>query len=179
MQLAQAVELIDHPAGQEENIWADLGCGDGLFTNALSQLLVDDSLIYAVDKNKTALNKVSVKDGIQLKKLELDFINNDLPLKYLSGILMANSFHFVRHKTGFIEKLLPCLNTSGYFLIVEYDTDAANTWVPYPVSFDSLKDFFAKFNYTTKKLHRIPSRYNGIIYSAIVSRHPLPGVTVI
>jgi trans-aconitate methyltransferase len=176
MQLAQAVELIDHPGSQEKSIWADLGCGYGLFTKALSQLLVDGSLIYAVDKNKSALNKVSVKNGIQLTKFELDFINNDLPLNDLTGILMANSFHFVQHKMGFIEKLLPCLNSSGYFLIVEYDTDAANSWVPYPVSFDSLKDFFAKFNYTTKRLHRMPSRYSGIIYSAIVSRHALPGV---
>ncbi len=171
MQLAQAVELIDHPAGQEKSIWADLGCGDGLFTKALSQLLVDESLIYAVDKNKSALNKVSVKNGIQLKKLELDFINNDLPLHTLSGILMANSFHFVQHKTAFIEKLLPYLNASGYFLIVEYDTDAANAWVPYPVSFNSLKGLFAKFNYTAKRLHQLPSRYNGMIYSAIVNGH--------
>ncbi|HEX5154043.1 MAG TPA: methyltransferase domain-containing protein [Parafilimonas sp.] len=170
MQLAQAVELIRHPIDSKQNVWADLGCGDGLFTNALSQLLVKDSLIYAVDKDRRSLSKISVKEGILLKQLELDFIEDKLPFENLSGILMANSFHYVKNKESFIQKCIDCLSDDGYFLFVEYDRDVSNPWVPYPVSFVSLRNLFSAFNYTVKKLRQLPSRYSGLMYSAVVGK---------
>jgi SAM-dependent methyltransferase len=170
VQLSKAVALIQHPIKKQINIWTDLGCGDGLFTNALSNLLIEGSLIYAVDKNKSALNKVTVKNGIQLEKFALDFVNDDLPFKNLAGILMANAFHFVKDKNVFIRKIFECLNRDGYLLIVEYDTDKSNYWVPYPISFNNLKRFFNQYNCSTERLNETPSRFNGIIYSAIITR---------
>jgi trans-aconitate methyltransferase len=170
VQLSRAVSLIQHSIAVQENVWADLGCGDGLFTNALSQLLPEKSSIYAVDKNKRALNEVSVKHGIQLKKFILDFEHDHLPFENVSGILMANSFHFVKDKNGFIHKVLNCLVADGYFIMVEYDTDKSNLWVPYPISFNNLKQFFDAYSYTTQKLHETPSRYHGIIYSALINK---------
>jgi SAM-dependent methyltransferase len=170
MQLAQAVELIKHPVDPKHNMWADIGCGDGLFTNALSELLVKDSLIYAVDKNRRALSKVSVKDGIQLKLVELNFIEDKLPLENLSGILMANAFHYVKNKEEFIQKCIDCLGDDGYFVLVEYDRDISNSWVPYPVRFTSLEKLFSTFNYTVRKLHQVPSRFSGLMYSALVEK---------
>lgn len=170
MQLQEALSLIQHTVPQQVTAWADLGCGDGLFTNALSQLLHEKSLVYAVDKNKRALNQVTVKPGIHFKKFELDFVNDELPFKDLSGILMANSFHFVKNKHAFINKLFNSLDKEGYFVIVEYDTDVANTWVPYPVSFNNLKIFFQAFKCVIEKLNTVPSRYNGNIYSALVRK---------
>jgi SAM-dependent methyltransferase len=176
MQLAAAVELIKHPINSERSIWADLGCGDGLFTNALSQLLAKDSLIYAVDNNKRSLNKVSVKEGIQLKQLELDFVEDKLPFENLSGILMANSFHYVKNKESFIQKCINCLSDDGYFLLVEYDRDVSNPWVPYPMNFISLQNLFSAFNYTAKNLRQISSRYSGSMYSAIVEKNSLNSI---
>ena len=170
MQLSQAVSLIQHSIPGEKTIWADLGCGDGLFTNALSQLLVEESLIYAVDKNKHSLNNVSVRQGIRLEKIALDFVYDVLPFKGLSGILMANSFHFVKDKNAFINRIFSCLDANGYFIVVEYDTDVVNPWIPYPVSYEKLAKFFATYNYITKKLHEITSRYNGIIYSVLIRK---------
>ncbi|MEO8711276.1 MAG: methyltransferase domain-containing protein [Parafilimonas sp.] len=168
MQLSKAVSLIKHPMPEYKTVWADLGCGDGLFTNALSQLLAEESIMYAVDKNKPALNNVFVKDGIKLEKFVLNFAKDDLPFKDLSGILMTNSFHFVKDKNTFIDKAFTCLNEAGYLLIVEYDRDTANPWVPYPISFKNLEKFFKPYGYTTQKLNEMPSRFNGIIYSAMV-----------
>lgn len=168
MDLSKAIKLIQHPAAKQKSIWADVGCGDGLFTNALSNLLIEGSLIYAVDKNKNALNKVEVKNGIALNKVVLNFVNDDLPFSNLSGILMANSFHFIKDKNAFIEKVFKCLNDEGYLLMVEYDTDVPNFWVPYPISFNRLEKFFNYYNCTTNKLNETPSRFNGTIYSAII-----------
>jgi trans-aconitate methyltransferase len=169
MQLSAAVALLQHSMKPVKTYWADLGCGDGLFTNALSQLLTEESLICAVDKNKSALNKVSVKDRIRLMKYELDFINDDLPFTGLSGILMANAFHYIKNKKDFIHKIIKHLGPAGYFLLVEYDTDNTNPWIPYPLSFASLKHLFSELNCTTKKLKQVSSRYNGTIYSAIIT----------
>jgi SAM-dependent methyltransferase len=170
VQLSTAGWLIQHPVPDYKTIWADLGCGDGLFTNALSQLLAEQSLIYAVDKNNRVLNNVVVKQGIQLEKFVLDFTKDDLPFKNLSGILMANSFHFVRDKSAFINKAFKCLNEDGYLLIVEYDRDAANPWVPYPIGFKNLEKFFKQYDYSAQKLNETPSRFNGVIYSAMVCK---------
>lgn len=170
MQLEAAVILIQHPIPSGRNIWADLGCGDGLFTNALSQLLPEKSLIYAVDKNKSALRNVSVKAGIQLEKIVADFVHHDFPFKTVSGILMANSFHYVKNKNAFIEKCFAFFNDDAYFIIVEYDNNNANPWVPYPVSFNDLRKFFAAYNYSVEKLHEMPSRYRDKMYAALIHK---------
>ena len=50
MQLKEAISLIQHELPEYATVWADLGCGDGLFTNALSQLLADDSLMINIER---------------------------------------------------------------------------------------------------------------------------------
>lgn len=101
MQLNEAINLIQHPVTKEKTSYADLGCGDGLFTKALAQLLAPQSVIYAVDKSQTALNSFSVDANIQLQKINIDFVKDELPFKNLSGILMANSLHYVEVKMLF------------------------------------------------------------------------------
>jgi ubiquinone/menaquinone biosynthesis C-methylase UbiE len=125
-------------------VWADLGCGTGSFTIALAGLLLKKSLVYAVDKNKAALNKMldEYKDVI-IKKIQGDFTEIKLP-ENLDGILMANSLHYVSDKHAFIKKIQTHLIEQKLFLIVEYDTDIPNQWIPYPVSLNSLKQFTEK-----------------------------------
>jgi trans-aconitate methyltransferase len=139
VQLNEAIHLIQHPITKEKAVYADLGCGNGLFTKALAQLLAPQSTIYAVDKNQPALNGFSVDSNIQLQKINIDFIKDEFPFKNLSGILMANSLHYVEDKNAFLLKAKASLAPGGYFIIVEYDTDKANHWVPYPISFSALQ----------------------------------------
>ncbi len=169
MQLKEAVHLIHHSIKKEQTIFADLGCGNGLFTHALSTLLAPGSILYAVDKNKNALEHVSVNNDIELKKLVLDFINEPLPFKNLSGILMANSLHYVRDKKAFLLKAKAAFTNDGYFIIVEYDNRLPNPWVPYPIKFSMLENVFGEVGFTSiQKLQTYPSRYQGTIYSALI-----------
>jgi len=74
---------------------------------------------------------------------------------------MANSLHYVPDKPALLKKLLPCLRPAGCFVIVEYDTDLANPWVPYPIRYAALKGLFASVGFASvTKLAERPSGYS-------------------
>lgn len=172
MQLSEAIQLIQTTglakAGPSQ--WADLGCGNGTFTYALSHLLQPGSSIYAADKSRPVLEPLS--NGVHIKPLQLDFVKEALPFGQLDGILMANALHYVSDKTAFIRKAKKSLLPGAAFLIVEYDTDTAvPVWVPYPASYHSLKQLFESEGYThIKKLRERPSVYGRAnLYAALIT----------
>ncbi|HET7001727.1 MAG TPA: hypothetical protein VFI33_10470, partial [Puia sp.] len=96
----------------------------------------------------------------------------DVDLRNLDGILMANAFHFVKDKKTFIEKIIPFFREDPIFLIVEYDTDLPNPWVPYPLRFTTLIKIFTDLGFSAvKKINEKKSLYrSGRIYSVIITR---------
>jgi ubiquinone/menaquinone biosynthesis C-methylase UbiE len=170
MELHEAIELIQYEgiAGAGSRNWADLGCGSGLFSRALSNLLTPGSTIYAIDKEPV---KIAGGDGM-IKTMQLDFVANALPLQNLDGILMANSLHYVSDQAAFIQKAGACLKEDGCFLVIEYDSDVANRWVPYPLSYHTLLRLFHKAGYSSiSRLHEHPSIYGRAnMYSVLVRR---------
>ena len=168
MELNKAIELLRPAfAGKPKGRWADLGSGDGLFTNALSNLLADGSTIYAVDTNAKAIEEIQTNANIQLQKIHADFEKDNLDLKDLDGVLMANSFHFIKDKSPFIQKVRTWMNAAEKFIIVEYDTDKKTPWVPFPISFTSCNKLFSELGFTVKKIGDLPSIYNkGNMYAA-------------
>ena len=81
--------------------WADIGCGDGVFTQLLLEWLTPGSTVIAVDRDQGALRRlereVSKGEHNTVQTLQADFTHR-LPLpgaKPLDGILLANSLHFV------------------------------------------------------------------------------------
>src|SRR5688572_21312594 len=117
-------------------VWADLGAGSGFFTKVLASLLARESKIYAIDRDKKVESIQS--DRIPIKPIVADIITLPTDIERLDGILLANALHFVKDKVSFINAWKHYLHDHGYFVIVEYDTDQPNQWVPYPVSFESL-----------------------------------------
>ena len=173
MKLSEAISLIDNSYKFKDiSRWADLGCGAGLFTRALAHLLQPGSTIYAVDRNKIGLQSLHSSVGTFIKKVEIDFIQEELPLQNLDGILMANSFHYVEDKAAFISKIEKCFKEDALFLIVEYDLNIANHWVPYPLSSLSLKQLFEISDYhSVEKLREHPSVFQRArMYSAIIRK---------
>jgi ubiquinone/menaquinone biosynthesis C-methylase UbiE len=172
MELAIAVKLIQGGITKSTSPqhWVDLGAGTGLFTKALSKLLPAESLIYAIDKDSDSLKSVmSESPSVKVITLDTDFILHDLTLKNLDGILMANALHFVQDKNAFLSKMRSCLKMNGKFLVVEYDMDSANPWVPYPVSRESLQTLAVNQKLRASYLEQTPSRFNrSNIYSAVL-----------
>jgi ubiquinone/menaquinone biosynthesis C-methylase UbiE len=180
MEISQAADLLrdagPFPAGMRT--WADLGCGSGLFTYALSTLLPDGSLIYAVDKAAVTLQYGPFPVGISVIVRQEDFTRGLNGLGELDGILMANALHYVKEQPAFIRRMQSRLKENGVFLIVEYDTDQPNPWVPYPLSFTRLGQLFSGAGYRhIRKLGRKPSIFGSAeIYSALIQ--PLRKVPV-
>lgn len=175
MELSEAIELIQNSRFPQADtaVWADLGCGSGLFTFALAHFLPAGSTIHAVDKEPVAFNGSPRPEGTIVQPWKLDFIAELLPFRDLDGILMANSLHYVSDKKGLIKRLSTYMKPDGPFLIVEYDTDKpVPHWVPYPVSFRSLQPLFAGLGYkNVEKLGERPSVYGRAgMYAAWIAR---------
>ena len=175
MEISTAARLFNHPGFtiSEKMNWSDLGCGTGTFTLALASILPKGGVIYAMDINDQALQKIPDRFGnATIKKLKGNFVTDDLPFSDLDGILMANSLHYVKDKPGFLHKVIPHLNNQGCILLVEYDTDLPNNWVPYPQSFSTLKKLFTPFDFSAvHKLNEQPSVFKrAMMYSAIIER---------
>ena len=76
---------------------------------------------------------------------------------------------FVRDNLSFLTTVRDYLKPGGKLLIVEYDTDLRNPFVPYPVSFEMLIGIMqaARALRRPELLARVPSRYWKQIYSAV------------
>lgn len=175
MEIDVAVRLIKDGVDQNSTsqVWADLGSGKGLFTAALSSLLAPESVIHAIDKDASALSKIQVhRNDISLYRVEGDFVSNAMELNDLDGVIMANSLHFVKDKLSFVTKLKKKLKQSGKLVLIEYDMDNANHWVPYPISFSSLTALAAEVGFVrTMKIGEEPSAFNRAnLYAAVLRR---------
>ena len=174
MTIQEAISLIksDRIPTHSVTRWADLGCGDGLFTRALATLLHAGSTIYGVDKSST-LKTQTTGNGVNILPVEADFIADSLPFDALDGIIMANALHYVKDKPAFLQKLQAYLKPDPVIVLVEYDTDTpVPVWVPYPLSFSSLEKLAKTSGYTSiQKSGSHPSVYgHRSMYAAIVSR---------
>jgi ubiquinone/menaquinone biosynthesis C-methylase UbiE len=156
----------------EGGTWADLGAGAGAFTLALADLIGPQGTIHAVDRDRLALAELraaatSSVPTAQIRTEVADF-TMPLPLEKLDGIVMANSLHFVEEKQPVLAHVLQYLRRGGRLVLVEYDSDRGNQWVPYPLSFAAWRDLAADAGFLeTRRLATVPSRFLGRIYSAL------------
>jgi ubiquinone/menaquinone biosynthesis C-methylase UbiE len=152
--------------------WADLGSGHGAFTLALADLLGPSGSIYSVDRDKGALEvqRRALRDAflnVSVTPLIADF-SRPLELPPLDGIVMANSLHFERDKLAVLGLLRGYLRPGGRLVLVEYDADRGNPWVPYPLSFGTWAKLAEEAGFRdTRQLASVPSRFLGSIYSAV------------
>jgi ubiquinone/menaquinone biosynthesis C-methylase UbiE len=168
MELQVATDLIKQCVPPHNHHWWDLGAGSGLFTRALAGLLTEGTIV-AMDRDVNAMEPLTAHMGkVEIIKHEIDFTKMNFPGVNPSGILMANSIHFVRDKIPFLKALKSRLTKNGVLVIVEYEMTASNPWVPYPVAYVSLAKLGTDAGFASvKKISTAPSKYqeNGI-YSA-------------
>jgi hypothetical protein len=169
MKLPEAISLIQkgiipHSSPQT---WADLGAGNGLFSEALCSILLPGSTVHAVDLHI----QPNLEHHSSIIFHQADFVKDKLPVPTLDGILMANSLHYVQDQVACIQQLkIHFRNCAGVFILVEYDTDRGNQWVPYPVSFARAKTIFGDAGFSKiEKIGERPSMYRrDSMYAALI-----------
>lgn len=137
--------------------FADLGAGSGAFTLALRQLISESANIYAVDKDSSSLNQLKREyetrfgDSTKLHLITADF-SKSLNLPPLDGILMANSLHFFKDKIKVLKHIKTFLKPNSKLIMIEYNVDKGNLWVPYPFSFSTFETMCKESGFDSPKL---------------------------
>lgn len=156
--------------------WADFGAGSGAFTLALRELVGPHANIYAVDKDQRALRELEkahrekFTTSQNIHAVRGDF-GGALSLPPLDGIVMANSLHYFKDREKILRHVRSFLKLHGVLLLVEYNVDSGNPWVPYPLSFESYRLLAPRAGFTEPQLlSTVPSRFLKEFYSAAVYR---------
>ena len=153
-------------------VWADLGSGTGAFTLALADLIGPTGEIYSVDKDRGSLKEQERAMRARFPAVTVHYLTADfsrkLELPLLDGVVMANSLHYQRDKDAVLQLIRGYLRPGGRLLLVEYNADRGNPWVPYPLSY-SIWEAVARRNgfADTRLLARVPSRFLNEMYSAL------------
>ncbi len=158
----------------EPPVWADFGSGGGAFTLALADLLGEGAVIHSVDRDRGALSTQERAMAVRFPETTVRYLPADftqsLDLPALDGIVIANALHFVREreKLPVVRRLRAYLRPGGRLILVEYDTDRGNRWVPHPLSAPTWAALAIAAGFaTTRLLASVPSRFLGSIYSAV------------
>lgn len=166
-------------------VWAELGSGEGAFTLALSDLLQashpdaypDQLQIISIDRDTRALDRQRAnlarhdpRSRVTTTHLAADYRElTTLALPPLDGVLAANTLHFVRPKprAALLRELWERLNPGGRIVVVEYNVDRGNLWVPHAFSYERWQRMAQEAGFREPRLlHARPSRHLREIYAA-------------
>jgi ubiquinone/menaquinone biosynthesis C-methylase UbiE len=169
------VYLIRQGIPSPGGVWADFGSGTGAFTLALAELIGPEGMIYSVEKDRSALREQGVAMRKSFPDLTVHYIPADftqtLDLPPLDGILMANALHYYKNKEPLVQKIIRYLKPEGRFILVEYNVDQGNIWVPYPLSYSTWENLARRSGFTnTRLLATHPSRFLKEFFSALSDR---------
>jgi SAM-dependent methyltransferase len=175
------VALLRDGVARTGGTWADIGAGEGAFTLAIADLLGPGGRIIAVDRDAGALAENARAVAARFPEVELETRRADfegsLGLPPLDGMVAANSLHFVprARQVEVVRHLASYLRPGGTFVVVEYDADRGNPWVPHPFAVASWKRLAEAAGLTaTTEIGRVPSRFLGAIYAAMSRRPSVP-----
>lgn len=153
--------------------WADFGAGSGAFTLALRELIGPAATVYAVDKDRSALKSLEAAHRQRFSSTDhLILLNQDFSrpfdLPALDGIVAANSLHYFRDHEKILRHVRGFLKPNSVFLLVEYNVDSGNVWVPHPFSFNTYRSLAVRTGFNEPQLLAIaPSSFLHEFYSAI------------
>jgi ubiquinone/menaquinone biosynthesis C-methylase UbiE len=165
------VRLIRDGIHALDGVWADFGSGRGVFTLALAEQLQSQAQIYSIDLDADSLRaqQAALQDcypAITAHYLTADF-TQQIELPPLDGIVMANALHFLRNKGPVLHLIRQYLKPEGRLILVEYNTDTGNRWVPFPITFSTWERLAAQHGFKhTWLLHTHPSSFMGQFFSA-------------
>lgn len=165
-------------------VYADFGAGSGAFTLALREIVGLDATIYAVDKDKSSLRELENSHRARFNStgglilLPKDFsrpldasTGSAQRIPPLDGIVMANSLHFFKDKEKILRHVSGFLKPNGALILIEYNVDRGNLWVPHPLTLETFQSLAPKSGFTEPRLlAKAPSRFLKEFYSAVANK---------
>ena len=170
------VDLLKPANLRPGGVWADFGAGGGAFTLALRELTGATANIFAIDKDRARLDglerdyRIRFGDTNNLHILPRDF-TRPLELPVLDGAVMANSLHYFKDKEKTLRHVRSFLKPDGLLLLIEYNVDSGNPWVPYPLTFETWRGLALRAGFNEPRLlAKRPSSFLREFYSAAVNK---------
>jgi SAM-dependent methyltransferase len=158
---------------REAGWWADLGCGDGVFTGILVRLAPAARGILAVDRDKRALRELRDNferaglAGAPFFPVRADFRHSPLG-SGMEGILIANALHFLRaeEQLALLANCHKCIRPGGRLIVVEYNTGRSTGAVPHPLPEAAFIEMAGRAGFgEAQVVVRTPSSYLGEMYA--------------
>jgi SAM-dependent methyltransferase len=176
--LDDAIELLRPAIDPAASTWADLGAGVGTFTEALASILDRDSRILAVDSDRDAIAALeTVADRtpphgrivVAMGDIEKPHDIATLVAMAPDGVLLSNVLHYLRNPAIALRSIGEIIRPDGRIVIIEYDRESGNRWVPYPLAPERLAGIAAMAGLSDPRVvARRPSRYQGDMYCAVL-----------
>jgi SAM-dependent methyltransferase len=175
---AKAYGLLPYCRLLSGGVWGDLGCGDGIFTAALADLLGDEARVIAIDREAGELRRLQrnlypTDWARQIQPVQADF-RSPLPLRGIDGLLVANALHFLPdgHKLAAFRSFAAAVRPGGSLVVIEYNTDRPTGSVPHPASAQRLRRMLQEAGWQNVGLQaRVPSTYLGEMAALKATRH--------
>ncbi len=165
------VNLLRAGISQPGGIWADFGSGSGAFTLALRELVGADAEIFSIDQDAGRLREQERAFLKMFPDTHIHFLRADfaraLDLPPLDGMVMANALHYFRDKEAVLKHARSFLKPRGVFILVEYNVDNGNMWVPHPLSFETFRQLAPRAGFEEPRLlAKAPSNFLREFYAA-------------
>ena len=165
------VNLLRPAIAQQGGVWADFGSGSGAFTLALRELVGADAEIFSIDQEagrlreqERAFQRMFPESNVHFRRADF---SREMKLPPLDGIVMANALHYFRDKASLLNHARSFLKPRGIFILVEYNVDAGNMWVPHPLSFETFQKLAPRAGFGEPRLlATAPSNFLREFYAA-------------
>lgn len=166
------MRLIEKGVLRRGGLWVDLGAGSGAFTLALRELAGEDVEILAVDTDNRRLEELKAAFARQFPgsrvRLVVEDFTRELALPIVDGVLMANSLHYVEEPLEMLLKVKGFLKPGGRLVLVEYNAEVGNRWVPYPVAWERFRKLAMEAGFEQVDfLNSVPSDFLQEIYAGV------------